>query len=444
MRHGAELIRRYGESMTFDERDRQDGSRTSGGRPGRGPLRSRFRPAARLIAGALGVVLFGISATPAHAETVRSRQWHLTTMGAEKIWDISTGEGITVALIDTGVKPVPELKGRLVEGRDFPGAATARDRTLGTIPASVIAGTGKGAGGRESAFGLAPGAKIMPLNISDGLTGKGSVADQIEAVDEGLAPALRYAADSSAKIITISISVATDEGSVEARDAMKYALSKGKLVFAAVGGSDFSDTPRVQYPALLPGVIGVSAIDEKLNKVKHTAVGPEVDFSTPGADIITACAGDTGLCESNGTHVAAAVAAAAAALVWAKHPEWTRNQVLTVLRNTAAKPAGGEVRNDYVGYGALRAFRALKSPGDPGAPDAAPLPEFREASPTPSPSDQTPTATPSASAVETAAPTDDGHTPGFWIALGVSAAGLLCVAVGTPLLLAERRRSHAA
>ncbi|MFF8278229.1 S8 family serine peptidase [Streptomyces lateritius] len=401
--------------------------------------------ALRCGAGVLGLALLGIAATPAHAETIRSQQWHLTSMAAEKIWAISKGEGVTVALIDTGVTEVPELTGRLVGAKDFPGADSAKNKTLGTVPASAIAGTGRGPGGRESAFGLAPKAKVMPLNITDGVTGEGSLADQVDAVSEGLAPALRHAADSPAKIISISVSLGTDEGSVEVDDAVSYALSKGKLIFAAVGDADYVDDPPVGYPARLPGVVGVGAVDKKLTRVKTSAVGPEVDVVAPGADVIGACSGGTGLCTSKGTHVATALAAAAAALVWSKHPDWTRNQVLRVLLNTINGPAGGEVRSDYIGYGALRPLRALKTPGDPGDPDEFPMPDLRDAMMTPSPSTPTPTPTPIPSAsqavVDVAAVGGDGHSAGFWIALGVSAAGLLCVTVGTPLLVAERRRS---
>lgn len=422
----------YGESMASDRNQGRDR------RSGRGG-------ALRWAAGILGFALLAIAATPAHAETIRSRQWHLTAMNAEQIWGLSKGEGVTVALIDTGVKAVPELAGRLVGGKDFPGADTAKDKTLGTIPASVIAGTGKGPGGVESAFGLAPGAKVMPLNITDGYTGKGSLADQVDAVAEGLAPALRYAADSPAKIISISISLPTTEGSVEVDDAVRYALSKGKLIFASVGSADYTDEPSVEYPATLPGVVGVGAIDKKLKRVKQTAVGPELDVVSPGTEIISACSGGTGLCTSKGPHVATALAAATAALVWAEHPDWTRNQVLRALLNTINGPEGGEVRNDYLGYGALRPLRALKTPGDPGKADEFPMPDLRDASPTPPPAPSTsaapPAPTPSEAAVDVAASTDGGHSPGFWIALGVSAAGLLCVAVGTPLLVAERRRT---
>jgi subtilisin family serine protease len=74
---------------------------------------------ASAVAGALGLLLVGITATPAYADSIRSRQWHLDAMHAEEMWKISTGRGITVAVIDSGVGvSVADLKSQLVFGKD--------------------------------------------------------------------------------------------------------------------------------------------------------------------------------------------------------------------------------------------------------------------------------------------------------------------------------------
>ncbi|MET8505657.1 S8 family serine peptidase [Streptomyces sp. NPDC004787] len=401
----------------------------------------------RGVAGVLGVVVFGVGATPAYAESVRQRQWHLTSLHAEEIWQHSTGEGMTVALIGTGVKEVPELAGRLLPGVDFPGAGTAGDEDGGTVAASVVAGTGKGPGGRASAYGVAPGARILPLNISDGLTGSGGLADQERAVDAGLPPALRYAADSDARIILVSVElpILGYDASPEVREAVAYAMGKGKLVLAGVGDG-VVDEPVVTTPAGLPGVVGVTALDRALDRVQRSGVGDDVDLAAPGADIVSACAGGTGLCRTDGTRVAAAVAAGSAAVVWAAHPDWTRNQVLRVLLNTVAGPDDGAVRNDSIGYGAVRPLRALKTPGDPGPADVFPFDDYAQTPATPTPPATSGSGAPPSSAPPSGAsagPGTGGHSTGFWIALGVSAAGLLCLAVGTPLLVAELRRGKA-
>lgn len=399
---------------------------------------------------AAALLALGAGTTPAHAGTVLSDQWHLTRMQAQEMWRTSTGKGVTVALIDTRVLPVPELSGRLLPGKDFRKKTVAERHDSGTTTAAVIAGTGRGAGGRDSAYGLAPGAKVLPLEVSDGQgTDERTLAAQNDAINATIAPALRYAADSEAKIINVSLAASADNQAV--RSAVDYARSKGKLIFAAVG-EDIIDHPLVGYPAGTPGVVGVSAVDKNLTSLKKAGVGLAVDLSAPGEDIISACSGGgTGLCRSKGTAVATAIASASAALIWAEHPGWTANQVLRVMIDTASPPDDGAVRSDYLGYGIVRPRLVLKNPGDPGAADRDPIPDYRTASPTPGPSGS---ASPSAAAgapvsQEPSAPAAgtpaagapaDGHSGAFRTALAVCAAGFLCMGFAFPPLLADRRR----
>ncbi|MFE5808580.1 S8 family serine peptidase, partial [Streptomyces sp. NPDC056491] len=108
----------------------------------------------------VGLLLAGVAATPAHAETIRSQQWHLDAMKVDDAWKISTGKGITVAVIDTGVNQIPELEGQVLPGKAFPvgDAEVGRDNDYyghGTSMAAIIAGTGKHPSG-DGAYGLAP------------------------------------------------------------------------------------------------------------------------------------------------------------------------------------------------------------------------------------------------------------------------------------------------
>ncbi|WUW23810.1 S8 family serine peptidase [Streptomyces sp. NBC_01463] len=412
------------------------------------PARVRTGLIRRAFPVALVLLALGAGTAPAHADTVLSDQWHLTRMKAQEMWRTSTGKGVTVALIGTRVRAVPELSGRLLPGKDFRQGAAGTRNDFGTTDAAVIAGTGKGAGGRDSAYGLAPGAKVLPLEVSDGQdTDAGTLAAQDDAINAGLAPALRYAADSEAKIISVSLSASDDDEAV--RSAVEYARSRGKLIFAAVGESTI-DHPLVGYPAATPGVVGVTAVDKEATSLKKAGAGLGVDLSAPGEDIVSACAGGgTGLCRTKGTAVATAIASASAALIWAAHPGWTANQVLRVMIGTAAGPNNGAVRSDYVGYGTVRPRIALKTPGDPGAADRDPIPDYRTASPAPSesrpagaPVTQVP-AGPAAGA-PAAATQGGGHSGAFWTAVAVCAAGLLCVGCAAPQLLADRRRVRAA
>ncbi|MEW2417759.1 type VII secretion-associated serine protease mycosin [Streptomyces sp. NPDC046866] len=380
----------------------------------------------------VGLLLAGVAATPAHADTVRSKQWHLDAMKADDIWKITTGKGVTVAVIDTGVARIPELEGQVLPGRNFAAPSYAGDERTdyenhGTGIAAIIAGNGKGPGGVDSAFGLAPGVKILPLRVDLG----GDGGTPFKAMSE----AVRYAADSDAKVLNISMVGVNQSENLAA--AVKYALSKGKLIFAGVGNDGNSD---VYYPAAIPGVVGVAAVDADGAATKESQHNAYVDMSAPGINIVTGCAGKTGLCNTHGTSDATALASASAALLWSAHPDWTNNQVLRVLLNTAGKADDGKERNDYLGYGIVRPKVALPTPGDPGPKDVYPLPDLAAAEGKKSPAPSADAKNPASSAPQAEAKTDDKGSSLPWLALGLGA----CVLVGGGAVAAVlvRRRSR--
>ncbi|MEU6867071.1 type VII secretion-associated serine protease mycosin [Streptomyces sp. NPDC046876] len=380
----------------------------------------------------VGLLLAGVAATPAHADTVRSKQWHLDAMKADDIWKTTTGKGVTVAVIDTGVGRIPELEGQVLPGKNFAqGSYPGDERTdygnHGTTMAAIIAGNGKGPGGAESAFGLAPGAKILPLRIDRGGDGGPVFRSMIQAI--------RYAADSDAKVLNISIVGGSQ--SEELKQAVKYALDKGKLIFAGVGNDGASD---IYYPAATPGVVGVGAVDSEGAPTKESQHNESVDLAAPGMDIMTGCNGGTGLCKSHGTSDATALASASAALLWSAHPDWTNNQVLRVLLNTAGKGDDGKERNDYLGYGIVRPKVALPTPGDPGPKDVYPLPDLAAAEGKKSPAPSADAKNSASSVPQAEAKAEDKGSSLPWLALGLGA----CVLVGGGAVTAVlvRRRSR--
>ncbi|MBP2344373.1 type VII secretion-associated serine protease mycosin [Streptomyces virginiae] len=381
----------------------------------------------KATAALVGLLLAGVAATPAHAETIRSQQWHLDAMKADEIWKISTGKGITVAVIDDGAREIPELAGQLVPGKRFTiqgGDGPTDQGSHGTTMAAVIAGTGKHPSG-DGGYGLAPGVKILPILV-----------DNIEKATPTWVAAIRYAADSDAKIINMSLGIdGKPEDDVARAEAVRYALSKGKLIFAAVGNYGDS-TNRLNYPAGTPGVVGVGAVDSSGEPTSESQHGPQVDLAAPGMGIVTACSSKTGLCTSHGTSDASALASASAALLWSAHPEWTNNQVLRVLLNTAGKPVDGSQRNDYVGYGIVRPNVALQTPGDPGPADVYPLPDLAAS--------QAGAKSPSAAASAAPSPAPQaaeeakGGSSLLWVGLGLGA----CVLIGGAVTAVVVRRNR--
>ncbi|MEV0453266.1 type VII secretion-associated serine protease mycosin [Streptomyces sp. NPDC050600] len=399
-----------------------------------------------LTAAVMALTLLGIGPTPAHAESVRDMQWHLDAMGAEKIWEVSQGEGVVVAVIDSGVNDtVADLRGQVLPGKDYSRMSGDENNDIddhGTSMAALIAGTGA-RGPEQGSFGLAPKAKILPIRIA---YNQEQLQQKVDPYTVGMAKAIRYAADSQAKVISISVAMSAPSPDPQLAEAVRYALSKNKLIFAGVGNS--ADTNNdVEYPAATPGVVGVGGLTRKAAWWPKSQTGPQVDLAAPAEDVVKACSKGTQLCKGSGTSNSTALASASAALIWSKHPDWTNNQVLRVMLNTAGKPKSGKERTDYLGYGTIRPLRALTTPGDPGPADVYPLPDLAaaEASAAPSAS-ASPSAAPAPSKAGStpppaAAPSEGGGNTGLWIALGVGAAVLVGGAVTAVALRSRRRRA---
>ncbi|MYY86318.1 MULTISPECIES: type VII secretion-associated serine protease mycosin [unclassified Streptomyces] len=403
------------------------------------------------VSAALAFLMASIAATPAHADTVRSRQWHLDAMRAEEMWKTSTGRGVTVAVIDSGVDDtVPDLRGQVLDGEDYsdlPGDETSDRADHGTGTAALIAGTGA-RGETAGSYGLAPGARILPIRMTYG-NERSARARQLTGYSHDMATAIRYAADSKAQILNISMGNSNLPGSSnvntpELAAAVKYAIAKGKLIFAAVGNSGAKGN-EAEYPAATPGVVGVGAINSKVERTRESQWGPQVDMVAPGDDMWHACSGGTQLCKTHGTSNSTALASASAALIWSKHPNWTNNQVLRVMINTMQGNEDGWSRDDSVGYGAVRPRIALKSPGDPGPADEYPLPDLAAAAKSPAPresssrgpAERSGKTEKSASAVSAE---KDGDNSALWLTLGLGAAALLSAALTFSIMRRRRRR----
>lgn len=356
-------------------------------------------------------------------------------MRAEEMWRTSTGKGVTVAVIDRGVDPRnPDLKGRVLSGLDLAAKQPGDEHTdidgHGTGMAGLIAGTGAYRGG-EGAYGLAPGAKILPIRMP------GANDASPFSGPSYLSKAIRYAADNGAQVINISLSSPAHSSQLDA--AVRYALNRGSLIFAATGNAGNKGN-AVEYPAATPGVVGVGAVGVNLHRATWSTYGPQVDVAAPGEDMVHACGGKTGLCKSEGTSDATALASASAALIWSAHPKWTNNQVLRVMLNTIGAPTNGAKRNDSIGYGIVRPRVALQDPGDPGPANVYPLPDLAAAaSASPKATASSPAKQPAGQRTEAAASTkSDGGDSTLWIALGAGAV-VLVGGVVAAFVLARRR-----
>ncbi|MGW8846970.1 S8 family serine peptidase [Streptomyces xiamenensis] len=377
--------------------------------------------------------------TTAQAAGTPQHPWYFDTLRVEEMWEHATGEGITVAVIDTGVDAtLPELQGQVLEGIDLTeGAESGHVDTAGhgTHMAALIAGTGEGNGIR----GLAPGAKILPVRVINSIDiSINSVSHWVEGI--------QYAIDSGADIISISVTREDIIGAAGPLSEMAEEAARQNVLFFASAGNKGEGANTAQPPASLDGVVGVGAVRSDGERSSYSTSGAHVAIAAPGNDVPSHCDGlDGPLClmESGGTSAAAALASASAALIWSQNPDWTKNQVLRVMLNTADR-ADDQRRDDFTGYGIVRPDRVIvDGEGDPGDPDSPPI--FRDweaslvppATPEPTPETTPDDSVEPAPGPETeAAATSDDSSPLPWVLGGTAAVVLVAV---TGWLLLRRR-----
>ncbi|MFD8394124.1 S8 family serine peptidase [Streptomyces sp. NPDC059680] len=381
-----------------------------------------------------------VGLTPsAAAADVQSQQWYLSPMKADQMWKVSTGKGVKVAVVDTGVNAATSsLKGQVLAA-DVPKSVSYGDTNdytgHGTTIAELIAGTGAGGGLK----GLAPGAKIVPYRLAlKGLKDKAEIKKA-----PALTAVIRAIANSDAKIINMSFG--GDISYDEEEAAMKYAASKGKLMFAG-SGNDAQTTNNNLYPASYPYVVGVSASDKTGTVGKFSTHGRYVDLAAPGVNVPAWCdATFRSYCtHAYGTSMATAVASASAALIWSAHPNWTADQVLRSLIDTAGRDWPKDTPSNYLGYGLIRPRMVLENPNyNPGPANVDPLAKENSAgnngaSPSTSSSPAKSSSGGQTSATGETSKSSGGALP--WVAVGAVAA-LVVIGGAAFAVIRSRRRA---
>ncbi|GAO06741.1 S8 family serine peptidase [Streptomyces lydicamycinicus] len=334
-----------------------------------------FTRTLRVVGGAVvaGALLFG-TAPVASADQVRKDQWPLTVFGVDDIWKVSTGKGVTVAVIDDPVDGShPDLKGSVLPGKSFlPGGGTAdhpnQEYEHGTAMASLIAGHGHGPAGSDGVKGLAPDAKILPVGIYLGNS---------SGVKKSYAEPLRYAVDHGAKVVNMSFEVYEDTSPAE-KAAVEYARKHDVLVVAASGNSG-SSIPR--NPSAVPGILAVGAMDIDLKVWKFSNYGSHIRLLAPGVHIRSAGVEDPYRL-ANGTSDATAYVSATAALLRQKFPDLTAGQIANRLVKTAILPdsmKGKKLPDPHYGYGIVNPWQALIKKMPAGS-ENGPLPALKDGS----------------------------------------------------------------
>jgi subtilisin family serine protease len=332
---------------------------------------SRIR--ARLaIAGTLALALTLAPALAvtgeAHADIVRSDQaWVLDAVAASAAWRITMGQGVTVAVIDSGVDPdVSDLQGSVTTGPDYTGVGTPPANSNwgvhGTWMASLVAGHGHGLG--SGVLGTAPRSHVLSIRVITDRADPGFAAYQREPLSRGqreLAKAISYAVAQHASVISMSLGY--NMASRLVRSALQDAINHGVVVVASSGNSgDAADAhgegqAPYSFPADYPGVLGVGAVNQAGQPASFSSANLSVQVAAPGVNV-PAQGRDGQYWLVSGTSPACALTAGVAALIKSRYPRLSPALVgEAIISTTRNRPPGGY--DDQVGFGTVDAADAL-------------------------------------------------------------------------------------
>lgn len=298
-------------------------------------------------------------------------QWHFSAVHAPAAWDLSTGSGVTVAVLDSGVSQGADLacqtfvgEYNAVTGATGSGAAADTNGHGTHVAGTVAQCTSNGLG----VAGLAFDAALMPIKVSDA-----SGAIPFGAVAMGV----YWAVGNGADVINMSLGVQCSDtwptcSSSMLDDAMAYAVREDVVLVAATGNEG---TNVISYPANHPNVIAVGAVDRNLDHTWYSNTGCGISVTAPGGDTAADSDnnghGDGVLQETiqggvwdyyyfQGTSMASPHVAGAAALLRAHVPAAGAPEIQAALENTA-QDRGASGFDPVYGYGVIHVFDALKA-----------------------------------------------------------------------------------
>jgi len=336
--------------------------------PHTGSVRTRSRrrfAAAAAVLGCLATYTLA-AAAPARADDIRDREWPLAFLDASAANRISTGSGVTVALLDSGVMTSrADLTGQVTTGPDYAGGSEHPGNTgwgeHGTCMASIIAGHGRG--GANGMLGIAPAAHVLSVRVirDDDAPDINQPTKSSTPISDGI----RYAVDHGAQVISMSLGgsdAGADTDSTPEADAIRYALDHNVVVVAAAGNSADKGN-AIQFPGAERGVISVAAVDSAGRHAAFSTTSWDVSIAAPGVNLpCDAAASDDEYLLGDGTSQATAYVAGIVALLKAENHALSPAQIRDILESTARdKPAGG--RDDQLGFGIVDPVAALKAAG---------------------------------------------------------------------------------
>ncbi|MDI2132469.1 type VII secretion-associated serine protease mycosin [Yinghuangia seranimata] len=301
------------------------------------------------------------------AKPLEGKPWSLQRVVLDQMWQVSTGKGVVVAVIDSGVDANnPQLTQALsADGKDFvppaagapagPANGTTDENGHGTMVAGIIAARPDPSTGF---VGLAKDATILPIKQNGG-------TDQQQGTSDTLAQAIDYAVSKGAKVINISQETGKDPtGKLLA--SVTAATNKDVVIVAAAGNSgdkDNLDTLPAGMAANNGAVLAVGASDRNNDRAPFSQNKNYVSVLAPGVDMWSTVP-KGGHCKGDGTSFSAPYVAGVVALLRAAHPYWKAQQVVSLIEQTAQR--GWVEPLTGVGWGVVDPLRAVGYRGEAG------------------------------------------------------------------------------
>lgn len=269
-------------------------------------------------------------------------QWHLSVINAPAAWDVSQGDGIVIAILDSGVDGThPDLSGKMVAGYNFYDNNTDTRDVMGhgtKVAGSAAASSNNAVG----VTGVSMNSRIMPIRISD---------TSGWAMWSTIASGINWAADHGARIVNISYQA---HQSSTIQSASQYLKNKGGLVVNSAGNTSALDSTPASDT-----MITVSATNGSDSRTSWSSFGPYVDLAAPGEGIYTTVAGG-GYGGVSGTSFSSPITAGVVALMMSANPGLSSNQIMNILFETAVD-IGDIGWDQYYGYGRIDAAAAVRA-----------------------------------------------------------------------------------
>ncbi len=257
------------------------------------------------------------------APPAQEAPWGVAYVGAPEAWEVSRGEGVRVAVLDTGVdQRHPDLRANLAGGYNAlsPGREPADDNGHGTHVAGIIGATDDSQG----VVGVAPRARLYAVKVLD-RWGAGFLSDLVHGLD--------WCVRQRVQIANLSLGTRSDNETF--REAIRRAAAAGILLVCAAG-NEGPDGDTVNYPARYPEVVAVAAVDRGGRLAGFSSRGPQVALAAPGVDIPSTWPG--GAYRSlSGTSMAAPHVTGGAALALAAQPALDAGTLRRRLVGTARR-----------------------------------------------------------------------------------------------------------